>query len=274
MSATADTIWRVPAYLPYLQPPPTAEVIAVAEKEIGYRLPGEYLDLIRKQNGGYIRYELPESPHDSIAGIGPYFPSLTRVDWEEVQDHVSYRLEGLVPFDGDGHWHLCLDYRSDAERPSITFADIECDREAHVADSFADYLDRLQLRIGDEFVLRAVADIDEVTAELSRALSVRFDPPDAWASGYPVHRARLGSGEGPQWLWISPNRVSRGFVREDDPRHSELKDLLPGTAERYPGLPADSYLLSSTAGVNARVADACGRIGLSIRPLRDVIESR
>ncbi|MFO0936321.1 MAG: SMI1/KNR4 family protein [Gemmataceae bacterium] len=152
VSATADTIWRVPAYLPYLQPPPSVDVIALAEKEIGYRLPEEYLDLIRKQNGGYIRYKLPESPHDTIAGIGPYFPSLTRFDWKEIQGHVSYCLEGLVPFDGDGHWYLCLDYRNNAEMPRITFVDIECDKESNVADSFVDYLDRLQLNVGGEFV--------------------------------------------------------------------------------------------------------------------------
>lgn len=66
--ATADTIWRVPAYLPYLQPPLTDEAVATAEKQIGYKLPSEYLNLLRKQNGGYIRFSLPEMVHDTIAG--------------------------------------------------------------------------------------------------------------------------------------------------------------------------------------------------------------
>src|SRR5262249_51521326 len=76
VGATADTIWRVPAYFPYLQPPLTDEAIGSAEAEIGYKLPTDYLNLLRKQNGGYIRYSLPENVHDTIAGIGPYFPSL------------------------------------------------------------------------------------------------------------------------------------------------------------------------------------------------------
>ena len=72
--------------------------MAAAEKEIGYRLPSEYLNLLRKQNGGYIRFSLPEMVHDTIAGIGPNFPSLTGFDWEEWQeDDVSYPLQGLVP---------------------------------------------------------------------------------------------------------------------------------------------------------------------------------
>jgi hypothetical protein len=126
VGATADTIWRTPAYLPYLQPPLTDKAVASAEKQIGYRLPADFLNLLKKQNGGYIRFSLPEMVHDSIAGIGPHFPSLTGFDWDESQGHVSYSLRVLVPFDGDGHWHLCLDYRQNSASPSIPHADIEC----------------------------------------------------------------------------------------------------------------------------------------------------
>lgn len=62
MGATVDTIWSVPAYLPYLQPPLTDEAVASAEKELGLQLPIEYLNLLRKQNGGYIRYRNDKSP--------------------------------------------------------------------------------------------------------------------------------------------------------------------------------------------------------------------
>jgi SMI1-KNR4 cell-wall len=103
MGATADTIWEVPVYLPFLQPALTEEAIQSAEEQIGYRLPKEYLDLLRNQNGGGLRYCLPDNVHDMIAGIGPNFPSLTAFDWDEWQEHVRFPLDGLVPFDGDGH---------------------------------------------------------------------------------------------------------------------------------------------------------------------------
>jgi hypothetical protein len=255
--------------LPYLQPALTDHAVAAAEQEIGYRLPKEYLNLLRKQNGGYIRYSLPQSVHDTIAGIGPHFPSLTAFEWEECQYHVSFPLQGLVPFDGDGHWHLCLDYRESSRAPAITFADIECDREAHVADSFADYLAMLRIRVDDEYVLEAVSDIEKLKADLSRVLRLRFDPPDIWAHGYPTQRARLGTEENPQWLWISPNTVPRGFVRKDDHRYATLKDLMPGFGERFPGLPAGSYIFSATDGVRARALAGCRRSGLTARPLRE-----
>ena len=70
MDATASTIWQIPAYLPYLQPTLTNAAVAAAESQIGYKLPPEYLDLLRTQNGGYIRFSLPDKVHDTIAGIG------------------------------------------------------------------------------------------------------------------------------------------------------------------------------------------------------------
>lgn len=41
------TIWRVPAYLPYLQPPLTEQALSRAEAEIGFKLPKEYIELLR-----------------------------------------------------------------------------------------------------------------------------------------------------------------------------------------------------------------------------------
>jgi SMI1 / KNR4 family (SUKH-1) len=272
VGATADTIWQVPVYLPYLQPALTDDAVRSAEVQISYPLPREYLDLLRKQNGGYIRYCLPENVHSMIAGIGPHFPSLTAFDWEECQEQVSYPLHGLVPFDGDGHWHICLDYRKNSRSPAITLADIECDEETRIADSFAAYLALLRIRVEDEYVVEAVSDLDKVKTDLSRLLGVPFDPPDTRAHGYPTERARFGTEQNPQWLWISPNTVPRGFVRENDRRYLELKDLMPGFARRFPELLASSYILSATDGVRARVLDACNKSGLVVRPLREYLE--
>ena len=194
MAATPETIWQVPAYLPYLQPSLTDAAVSAAETEIGYKLPSDYLNLLRKQNGGYIRYSLQEMVHNAIAGIGPHFPSLTDFDWDECQEYVSFPLEGLVPFDGDGHWHLCLDYRQHKDVPTVTYVDIECDQESPVAASFVDYLAKLQVDVGEDYVVEGVSGIERVTSELSSALGIVFEPPDTYAHGYPTHRARLGTG--------------------------------------------------------------------------------
>ena len=138
------------------------------EKKIGHKLPAEYLELLKNQNGGYIRYSLPEMVHNKIAGIGPHFPSLTQVDLEECQEYVSFQLEGLVPFDGDGHWFICVDYRRNATTPSVTYVDIETDSQSGIADTFGDYLAMLEIDVGDEYVLEKVSDIETVKACLSK----------------------------------------------------------------------------------------------------------
>lgn len=273
MIATPETIWQVPAYLPYLQPSLTEAAVLAAEEKIGYRLPVDYLNLLKKQNGGYIRFSLPDMVHDTIAGIGPYFPSLTEFDWEESQESVSFRLEGLVPFDGDGHWHLCLDYREHKNSPTVTYVDIECDRESPIATSFADYLMALQIDAGDDYVVEAGAEIEKVVAGLSAALGIAFGPPDTYGHGYPIYQARLGTGSRPEWVWVSPNTVPLGFVRLKDARYAELKDLMPGLAPRFPEISADACILSATAGVRANVVRACLESGLVIRPLRDYVQS-
>ena len=117
-------------------------------------------------------------------------------------------------------------------------------------------------------MLESVADLDSVIARLSSALSVDFGPPDLWAHGYPMYRARVGKG----WVWLSPNTVPRGFIRSDDSRYAELKHLTVGVADRYPGLPPQSYLLSATDAVRPRLLKACERTQLIARPLRDYLE--
>lgn len=271
MNASADTIWKVPAYLPFLQPPLTDAAVEAAELKIGHKLPNAYLELLRKQNGGYIRFTLPESVHNSIAGIGPYFPSLTEFDWEGWESAVSFPLQGLVPFDGDGHWYLCFDYRDDPCIPSITHADIEGNEETAVASSFAEYLGLLKLDIEDEYVLEGVSDVDKLIAFLGSSLKVGFDPPNMLMHGYPVYVARSQTGSMPQWVVVSPNSVPRGFVRPNDPRYSELEDLMPGHALRFPEAPADSYIVSTSDGVRSKVINACLKSRVIARPLREYI---
>ncbi len=271
MGATADTIWRVPAYLPYLQLPITPELVSVAEKKIGHPLPEEYLALLRMQNGGYIRYSLPEKPHDSIYGIGSHRTTFTGFDWDDCQEHVSFSLDGLVPFDGDGHWHVCLDYRSGSDTPSITYVEIDRNRQTELAASFASYLALLQIDVDNEYVLEAVSDIEIVKQYLSNTLRISFEPASPWANGYPVHRAKLGTATRPDWIWISPNTVPRGFVRKDDTQYEQLKDLMPGQADRYPGLPPESFIIGATDGVRTKVIDAAKASGFTVRPLQEYI---
>ena len=135
-----ETIWRVPAYLPYLQPPLTEAAIQDAEARLGVMLPQSYLRILRRQNGGYLRLSPPHVVSEMVWGIGPHFPSITDAfDWKDPRQDSDYgwspqNAHLLVPFDGDGHWHLCLDYRVDGRQaePRVTYIDLEGQEEEPV----------------------------------------------------------------------------------------------------------------------------------------------
>ena len=129
----------------------------------------------------------------------------------------------------------------------------------------------LRVDVENELVLHSVANIEAIKSQLASKLGVEFDATDSSGHGYPIERAALGTSNNPQWLWLSPNLVPRGFVREDDPRYEELKGLMAGDALRYPQIAADSYLLSATDGVRDRVLEACADAQLVLRPLEEYI---
>jgi hypothetical protein len=66
--------------------------------------------------------------------------------------------------------------------------------------------------------------------------------------------------------------VPRGFVRPEDPRYAELKDVMPGRAPRFPELPPDSYILSATNGVLQRVIKGCIEAQVTVRPFQDYFQ--
>lgn len=261
--------WRVPAYLPYLQPALTPDAIAGAEATLGVTLPATYLDLLRVQNGGYARLTLPDTIHSGFSGIGPWFPNITKESWwsDDTEDHWRPRDGHLViPFDGDGHWSLCFDYRQRGPRaePHVTAIDLEEEEDELIAGDFRAFLELLEediqpgtLGIKDDLELNAAA------KALETALGARFEPPDSWAHGYPECRCQLAE-DAPVWLWLSPNRVARGFVRPDDDRYDELVDVMPGTALRMPDHPDTALILAASEGAIDRAREACLRAGFSI----------
>jgi len=137
------TIWKRPYYAPYVQPPLTDKMVIDAEKQWAYKLPSELIDLLNLQNGGYLRKLIKNEPFSYILGIDPHRPSLTTLIWDE---------EWLLPFEGNGHWHLCLDYSKNKNAPCITMISQE-QEDRNIAGSFKEYLSLLQLWTYGQLVL-------------------------------------------------------------------------------------------------------------------------
>jgi len=277
-------IWRKPIYLPCLQPPLTDEALAETEQMIGHKLPEEYVALLRVQNGGYIRYrfanpDICDCDHTQIYGIGSYAPHITNeeMDWEAYDD-VSFELSDLFAFDGDGHWLLCLDYRGDMEKsgrapveePRVTFIDLDMDEQKVIAQTFREYLSLLELDFDDEYVIEADADLSAVAADIARCLGVEMAEPNTFDYGYPLYRYRYTDS----WVWLSPNRVQKGFIRQGAWRYDELRSLVDeaNTALRFPFAPENGIILDvSDKSALLEVVSLLRDAGYRVSPLKDCL---
>lgn len=236
--------WQKPCYLPYLQPDLTEASIIAATTVIGFPLPPDYLDLLRIQNGGYIRYTLPDQTlHRCMAGIGPAFPSLTDFEWlQDYEGAVSLKLKGLVPFDGDGHWNICLDYRKNTANPAVTYIDTESDYEEPIAPDFRSYLGMLVVRTDGEFVWQNAFSLEEAARKISSLTGYTFSEQESYDHGYPQFAGKIKD----DWIWLAPNLVSDAFIRPGEEHYEELKHRMEKTAQRFPELNENDLLLSSS----------------------------
>jgi hypothetical protein len=136
----------------YNHPMLTDEMIAQAEATLGCQLPGELIELLRIQNGGYTKgfahpmcqpttWAVDHVPLPDLAGI------VTDSNHRTAQNllHSEYMTKewGLPPkqvlLSGDGHYWITLDYRKGAV-PSVAWIDVECNEDIQIAPSFAAFL--------------------------------------------------------------------------------------------------------------------------------------
>ncbi|MFI5912490.1 SMI1/KNR4 family protein [Dactylosporangium sp. NPDC051541] len=212
-------LWDVPAYLPYVQPPLTAAAVRRAEEQLRVTLPAAYLAMLEVQNGGSLRATWPGSPHRALAGIGPHFPSITRDEawWrspaEDDEMWVPPGADRLIPFDGGGHWDLCLDYRGGAGEPAVVMVDVDGEEETPIAPDFDAFLAGLVDETeASALRVRSGIGLDDLAACLGDELGCAFVDRGDWAHGYRRLHARLRDGNAQ--VWLSENRVPAGFHRE------------------------------------------------------------
>lgn len=259
------SVWSVPAYLPYVHPPLTPDAIAAAERALGVSLPRSFLDLLREQNGGYLRCTLPNSVHSLLWGIGERYPNIVDqrhwLDLDEAEQPPGAEL--LVAFDGDGHWYLCLDYRHVGPHgePSVSFIDVEIGRESAVAPDFASFCAMwVEEFVNPTWGLINIT-IDQAATALERALGVRFGQASDFDHGYPLRRAQLSPGKISS-LWLCPNRVPRGFKRRRDRCAPGVVALFGGEALQLPTHADVTTILACSSEIAKHVESSCHQANL------------
>lgn len=247
--------FQVPACLDVVQPILTHAAVRAAEVQLGVKLPEAYLKLLEKQNGGYLRATFPATYSRMLRGIGPSAHSITceearfRPKNQVAGSWAPKQAESLIPFDGDGDWEMCFDYRRHGPNaePEVTLVDVECEEEEPLAASFNAFL--LGLVDSLETSTRIYAD---VTAEgVGRALAQKLGAPipriDASTLGFVKWRIALRGDH--QWCWVSDNRVPASFGRDAQTGRVRVSDE---TALQLPEDPECAVLVSCTEDVRSK----------------------
>ena len=157
--------------------------------------------LLKEQNGGYIRYKLPETPPMQLWGIGQAYPRLMRLADEldeSLSSELNLALDGLIAFDGDGHYYHCLDYRQNQTQPQVCCIDIEGDSEELVAESFDEFLQLLLLDTQDLYAIKTDLSLAEVVAQFKKQLTISFGLPETDDYGYESYKGKFGG----HWLFL------------------------------------------------------------------------
>ncbi len=142
----------------YKLEPLTDEIVEKAEEKLKIKLPQSYINILKDQNGGYIKFnsypsDVPTSwadDHinvDHIFGIGQkdsilQSESLIK-EWEMP--------EGLILFNGDGHTWVAFDYRNVSSEPPIVFVDNDDEKIIKIAEHFDEFLERLYTEESEPF---------------------------------------------------------------------------------------------------------------------------
>jgi hypothetical protein len=263
-------LWRVPVYLPYLQPPLTNRIVQDAEAQLAVKLPHAYVAALRIQNGGYLRRtdnptELPTV--NLINGIGPQFPTILGHDWSEVKEYMAEngirtpdRIDDLIPFCGDGHFYYCFDYRQSGRQaePRVTYIDVETfDADEVMAPDFGTFLHQLRPEVKEVYGLVTHDPAEVVAAAVSEATGLLMEDRGEEDYGYRWLRAALPRNGG--WVSVAANRTRHGFVRKGEPEAETLSRLLPDLVDRYPEHADCGYFLDCWSGCGTDFQSEVGR---------------
>ena len=142
----------------YVDAPPSDELIAEIEEELGYKLPQSYIWLMKQHNGGIpfkTAYPMKEptgwaDDHVCITGImgigrNKIYSICGALGSQFMIDEWGYPDIGVAICDcpSAGHDMIFLDYRKCVTQgePAVVHIDQECDYEiTHVADSFEEFI--------------------------------------------------------------------------------------------------------------------------------------
>jgi len=140
--------------------------------------------------------------------------------------------------------------------------------------SFAQYLAQLRLDVNPStYVYTGPEAIERVLMTLGLHLQSSFEQPDPVLFGVNTLCARLTPEDNPEWVWVTPNQVAKGYVNDGEACPPDLLPLTQTLGLTFPELPEHALLLEASEDGEERMMAACRQAGLEITLLRELVDS-
>ncbi|TYS69037.1 SMI1/KNR4 family protein [Sutcliffiella horikoshii] len=135
--------------------PLTDETLKKAEEKLKVRLPNSYINILKQQNGGYIKFNShptnkPTSWADDHVNVDHIFG--IGLDKEKGILESEYLIQewglpkNVVLISGDGHSWIAFDYRKNKIEPPVIFIDVDDEQIIELAPNFEAFLNGLTVR--------------------------------------------------------------------------------------------------------------------------------
>ncbi len=146
-----ESIWQVDNDYGKLEPL-LDEMVEKAEKKLNIVLPKSYINILKQQNGGYIKFNAyPSNSPTSWADDHVNVDHLFGIGMGEEKGILEseYLIEEwdlpkkVVLISGDGHSWIALDYRQTKAEPPVIFIDVDDEQIIELAPNFEAFLNGL-----------------------------------------------------------------------------------------------------------------------------------
>lgn len=130
----------------------TDEMVKKAEELLNIKLPNSYINILKQQNGGYIKFNayptnIPNSWAEDHVNVEHIIGIGLGMDKGILQsEYLIQEWElpnNVVLISGDGHSWIALDYRIKMTEPPVIFIDTEEEKIIELAPNFEAFLNGL-----------------------------------------------------------------------------------------------------------------------------------
>lgn len=132
--------------------PLSDEVVKKAEDILKIKLPNSYINILKQQNGGCIKFnahpsDVPTSWADDHVNVDHLFGIGLGKEKGILESEYLIQEWGLpknvLLISGDGHSWIALDYRNSKAEPPVIFIDVEQNQEIRLAKNFEEFINGL-----------------------------------------------------------------------------------------------------------------------------------